>query len=65
MFFLSSVALFSSEEKARVFLPYAEEKKSCTIVASTTGKLVDIDIEAVKNAVKDFQPVPSFALAQQ
>ncbi|KAM0821986.1 hypothetical protein ACQ4PT_071810 [Festuca glaucescens] len=59
------VALFSSKEKARVFLPYAEEKRSCTIVASTTGKLGDIDIEAVKNAVKDFQPAPSFALAQQ
>jgi hypothetical protein len=63
--FLSSVALFSSKEKARLFLPYAEEKRSCSIVTSATGKLGDIDIEAVKNAVKDFQPAPSFALAQQ
>ncbi|KAL6838400.1 hypothetical protein ACP4OV_031806 [Aristida adscensionis] len=58
------VALFSSVEKARLFLPYAEDKSSCTVVASATGKLVDIDIEAVKKAVKDFEPAPSLALAQ-
>ncbi|XP_062195984.1 photosynthetic NDH subunit of subcomplex B 1, chloroplastic-like [Phragmites australis] len=59
------VALFSSEEKARLFLPYVEDKSSCTEVASATGKLIDIDIEAVKKAVKNFEPAPSFALAQK
>ncbi|EMS60638.1 hypothetical protein TRIUR3_30515 [Triticum urartu] len=58
------VALFSSKAKARLFLPYAEERKSCTVVASATGKLAGIDIEAVKKAVKDLEPAPSFALAQ-
>ncbi|RCV30535.1 hypothetical protein SEVIR_6G113600v4 [Setaria viridis] len=57
------VALFSSAEKAKLFLPYVEDKGSCTVIASATGKLIDIDIEAVKKAVKDFEPAPSFALA--
>ncbi|CAO2163746.1 unnamed protein product [Urochloa humidicola] len=57
------VALFSSAEKARLFLPYVEDKGNCTIITSATGKLVDIDIEAVKKAVKNFEPAPSFALA--
>lgn len=59
------VALFSSKEKARLFLPYVEEKKSCTVITSETGKLIDIDVEAVKKAVKDFEAAPSFALAQK
>ncbi|KAL6644177.1 hypothetical protein ACP70R_015785 [Stipagrostis hirtigluma subsp. patula] len=57
------VALFSSTEKARLFLPYVDDKSSCTVVASATGKLIDVDLDAVKTAVKDFEPAPSFALA--
>ncbi|KAF5188955.1 Photosynthetic ndh subunit of subcomplex b 1 protein [Thalictrum thalictroides] len=49
-----SVALFSSEEKGRLFVPNAAEKK-CTIISSKTGKLIDIDIEAVKNAIGNFE----------
>jgi hypothetical protein len=60
---LSSVALFSSAEKASLFLPYAEDKGSCTIITSATGKLIDVDVEAVKKAVSDFELAPSFALA--
>jgi hypothetical protein len=41
---LSSVALFSSTEKASLFLPYAEDKGSCTVITSVTGKLIDIDV---------------------
>ncbi|KZV19487.1 hypothetical protein F511_32068 [Dorcoceras hygrometricum] len=48
-----SVALFCSEDKAKVFVPNAEEKK-CAILSSKTGKLVDIDIEAVKTAIQIF-----------
>ncbi|KAF8644206.1 hypothetical protein HU200_066521 [Digitaria exilis] len=57
------VALFSSAEKAKLFLPYVEDKGSCTVITSATGKLIDIDVEAVKKAVKDFVPAPTFALA--
>ncbi|XP_058226627.1 photosynthetic NDH subunit of subcomplex B 1, chloroplastic [Rhododendron vialii] len=49
-----SIGLFSSAEKGKVFMPNAEERK-CTIVSSTTGKLIDIDVEAVKTAVQIFQ----------
>ncbi|XP_057514219.1 photosynthetic NDH subunit of subcomplex B 1, chloroplastic [Actinidia eriantha] len=49
-----SIALFSSSEKAKAFMPNAEERK-CTVVSSNTGKLVDIDVEAVKSAVQIFQ----------
>ncbi|KAK4487629.1 hypothetical protein RD792_005717 [Penstemon davidsonii] len=42
-----SVALFSSDDKAKVFVPNPEEKK-CAIISSKTGKLIDIDIEAVR-----------------
>ncbi|XP_062192847.1 photosynthetic NDH subunit of subcomplex B 1, chloroplastic-like isoform X1 [Phragmites australis] len=59
------VALFSSTEKVRLFLPYVEDKSNFTVVASATGKLIDVDIEAVKKAVKNFEPAPSFALAQK
>lgn len=45
-----SVALFSSDEKGRLFVPDAEEKR-CTIVSSKSGKLIDIDVGAVKAAV--------------
>ncbi|KAK4485817.1 hypothetical protein RD792_008464 [Penstemon davidsonii] len=48
-----SVALFSSDDKAKVFVPNPEEKK-CAIISSKTGKLIDIDIEAVKTAVQIF-----------
>ncbi|XP_047939740.1 photosynthetic NDH subunit of subcomplex B 1, chloroplastic [Salvia hispanica] len=48
-----SIALFCSEDKAKVFVPNAEEKK-CAVISSKTGKLVDIDVEAVKNAVQIF-----------
>uniref|UniRef100_A0A0F7CYU9 NAD(P)H dehydrogenase subunit 48 n=1 Tax=Pelargonium dichondrifolium TaxID=73194 RepID=A0A0F7CYU9_9ROSI len=46
-----SIGLFCSEEKAKIFVPDAEEKR-CTIIASKTGKLIDIDVEAVKNAIR-------------
>ncbi|CAL5444214.1 unnamed protein product [Camellia sinensis] len=49
-----SIALFCSAEKGRLFIPNAEEKK-CTVVSSKTGKLVDIDVEAVKSAVQIFE----------
>ncbi|XP_043701528.1 photosynthetic NDH subunit of subcomplex B 1, chloroplastic isoform X2 [Telopea speciosissima] len=52
-----SIALFSSEEKGRLFVPNAKEKK-CVIVPSKAGKLIDIDIEAVKNAIQIFNVSP-------
>lgn len=55
-----SIALLSSEEKGKVFIPNAEDKK-CIIVPSKTGKLVDIDIEAVKNAIQIFDMAFAFA----
>ncbi|KAF0899678.1 hypothetical protein E2562_021376 [Oryza meyeriana var. granulata] len=58
------VPLFSSKEKARLFLPYVEGKTSCTVITSETGKLIDIDLDAVKKAVKEFEAAPGFALAQ-
>ncbi|XP_010063569.2 photosynthetic NDH subunit of subcomplex B 1, chloroplastic [Eucalyptus grandis] len=48
-----SIALFSSEVKARLFIPNPEEKK-CTVVSSKTGKLIDIDVEAVKKSMQIF-----------
>ncbi|XP_059291240.1 photosynthetic NDH subunit of subcomplex B 1, chloroplastic [Lycium ferocissimum] len=48
-----SIGLFCSEDKARSFVPSAEEKK-CAIISSKTGKLVDIDVEAIKSAVQIF-----------
>ncbi|KAJ4792014.1 NAD(P)H dehydrogenase subunit 48 [Rhynchospora pubera] len=54
------VALFSSEEKAQVFVPEAEVK-NCTVIASKTGKLIDIDVEAAKSAVKSLGKTPVFA----
>lgn len=48
-----SIGLFCSEDKARSFVPNAEEKK-CATISSKTGKLVDIDVEAVKSAVQIF-----------
>ncbi|XP_059640416.1 photosynthetic NDH subunit of subcomplex B 1, chloroplastic [Cornus florida] len=48
-----SIALFSSEEKGKLFVPNSEEKK-CTIISSKTGKLVDIDVEAAKSAIQIF-----------
>ncbi|KAL1292682.1 hypothetical protein HN51_053245 [Arachis hypogaea] len=48
-----SIALFCSEEKGKKFVPDAEEKK-CTIISSKTGKLIDIDVEAVSNAMQTF-----------
>ncbi|XP_042509615.1 photosynthetic NDH subunit of subcomplex B 1, chloroplastic [Macadamia integrifolia] len=52
-----SIALFSSEEKGRLFVPNAKEKK-CVIVPSKTGNLIDIDVEAVKNAIQIFDLSP-------
>lgn len=49
-----SIALFCSAEKGKVFVPNPGEKQ-CTIVSSATGKLIDIDVEAVKTAVQIFQ----------
>ncbi|KAL5574467.1 hypothetical protein UlMin_016166 [Ulmus minor] len=48
-----SIALFCSEEKGKLFVPNAEEK-NCVIVSSKTGKLADIDVEAVKKALPVF-----------
>ncbi|KAD5507756.1 hypothetical protein E3N88_15459 [Mikania micrantha] len=48
------VAMFGSEEKARLFLPNVEDSKFI-IASSKTGKLVDIDINAIKNAVQIFE----------
>ncbi|KAL2242762.1 UNVERIFIED_CONTAM: Photosynthetic NDH subunit of subcomplex B 1, chloroplastic [Sesamum indicum] len=48
-----SVALFCSDDKAKAFVPNPEEKK-CAIISSKTGKLIDIDVEAVKTAVQIF-----------
>uniref|UniRef100_A0A6M2E902 Photosynthetic NDH subunit of subcomplex B 1, chloroplastic n=1 Tax=Populus davidiana TaxID=266767 RepID=A0A6M2E902_9ROSI len=48
-----SIALFGSEEKGKIFVPNAEEKK-CIIVSSKTGKLKDIDVGAVKQALQIF-----------
>lgn len=46
------MALFCSEEKGRVFVPpNAVEEKKCTVIASKTGKLLDIDVQQVINAV--------------
>ncbi|GAU25557.1 hypothetical protein TSUD_259910 [Trifolium subterraneum] len=55
-----SVALFGSQEKGNKFVPRAEEKK-CIVVSSKTGKLIDIDVEAVKNAVQTFNVSLAFA----
>ncbi|NP_001242232.1 Photosynthetic NDH subunit of subcomplex B 1, chloroplastic-like [Glycine max] len=52
------IALFCSEEKGNKFVPRAEEKK-CIIISSKTGKLIDIDVEAVKNAVQTFNLSPA------
>ncbi|KAK3188659.1 hypothetical protein Dsin_028220 [Dipteronia sinensis] len=56
-----SIAMFCSELKGRLFVPNAEEKK-CIVVSSKTGKLIDIEVEAVKQAMPIFD-VPSLALA--
>ncbi|XP_038988163.1 photosynthetic NDH subunit of subcomplex B 1, chloroplastic [Phoenix dactylifera] len=55
-----SIALFSSKEKGKLFVPNAEEKR-CQIISSKTGKLIDIDVEAVKNSVQMFEGSPVFA----
>ncbi|GMH22160.1 hypothetical protein Nepgr_024003 [Nepenthes gracilis] len=52
-----SIALFCSEEKAKRFVPDAEEKE-CTIVSSKSGRLIDIDLGAVKDAAKIFNAHP-------
>ncbi|KVH99020.1 photosynthetic NDH subunit of subcomplex B 1, chloroplastic [Cynara cardunculus var. scolymus] len=49
------VALFGSEEKAKLFLPNLEDNNKFIIASSKTGKLVDIDTDAVKNAVQIFE----------
>ncbi|XP_031386691.1 photosynthetic NDH subunit of subcomplex B 1, chloroplastic isoform X2 [Punica granatum] len=48
-----SIALFGSEEKAKLFVPNAEEKK-CFTISSKTGKLADIEVETVKNSMQIF-----------
>ncbi|XP_022724216.1 photosynthetic NDH subunit of subcomplex B 1, chloroplastic [Durio zibethinus] len=48
-----SIGLFCSEQKGKLFVPNAGEKK-CAIVSSKTGKLIDIDVEAVKQAMQIF-----------
>lgn len=49
-----SVALFSSAEKASLFVPFAKERR-CTVVASETGKLIDVDLKAAIRAMKDVE----------
>eukprot|EP00268_Persea_americana_P060519 TRINITY_DN7548_c0_g1_i11.p1 TRINITY_DN7548_c0_g1~~TRINITY_DN7548_c0_g1_i11.p1 ORF type:complete len:217 (-),score=51.55 TRINITY_DN7548_c0_g1_i11:898-1548(-) len=49
-----SIALFSSQEKGRLFVPNAVEKR-CVIISSKTGKLIDIDVEEVKTAMQIFE----------
>ncbi|KAH7285223.1 hypothetical protein KP509_33G018200 [Ceratopteris richardii] len=49
-----SVALFSSTEKASLFVPHAEER-CCTVIASETGKLIDINIAAAIKAMKSIE----------
>ncbi|XWS19153.1 hypothetical protein CRYUN_Cryun32bG0107600 [Craigia yunnanensis] len=48
-----SIGLFCSEQKGKLFVPNGEEKK-CAIISSKTGKLIDIDVEAVKQAMQIF-----------
>ncbi|OMO74139.1 Glycosyl transferase, family 9 [Corchorus olitorius] len=48
-----SIGLFCSEQKGKLFIPNAEEK-NCAIVSSKTGKLKDIDVDAVKQAMQIF-----------
>lgn len=50
---ICSIALFGSEEKAKLFVPNAEEKK-CITISSNTGTLADIDLETVKNSMQIF-----------
>ncbi|KAA0058709.1 photosynthetic NDH subunit of subcomplex B 1 [Cucumis melo var. makuwa] len=57
-----SIALFCSEEKAKLFVPDAEAKR-CITVSSTTGRLIDIDMGTIKKAIQSFE-VP-LALAFQ
>lgn len=49
-----SIGLFCSEEKGKLFVPNAEEEK-CVIISSKTGRLIDIDIQAVKRAFQIFE----------
>ncbi|XP_024543566.1 photosynthetic NDH subunit of subcomplex B 1, chloroplastic isoform X2 [Selaginella moellendorffii] len=44
-----TVALFSSDEKAKLFVP--NHATSCDCIASDTGKLLDVSMEKVKNAI--------------
>ncbi|KAL8456969.1 hypothetical protein ACS0TY_034168 [Phlomoides rotata] len=56
-----SVALFCSEDKAKVFVPLPnpeEKKKKCAVIFSKTGKLKGIDVEAVKTAVQILFSLP-------
>ncbi|OVA11995.1 hypothetical protein BVC80_8165g4 [Macleaya cordata] len=55
-----SIALFCSEEKGRLFVPNAEEKR-CVTISSKTGKLIDIDVEAVKSALQIFEGLLALA----
>nr|KYP53898.1 hypothetical protein KK1_000062 [Cajanus cajan] len=52
------IALFSSEDKGKKFVPQDEENK-CIEISSKTGKLIDIDVEAVKKAVQTFNLSPA------
>ncbi|WRX26063.1 hypothetical protein QQP08_018550 [Theobroma cacao] len=54
-----SIGLFCSKQKGKLFVPNPEEKK-CAIVSSKTGKLKDVEVEAVKQAMQIFDM--SFAL---
>jgi hypothetical protein len=57
-----SVALFSSAEKAALFVPHAKERR-CQVVSSQTGKLEDIDMNAVIGTVKTMEEALALAAA--
>lgn len=60
--FPCSVALFATSEKAEAFAPDPEARK-VTVVVSKTGRLADVDVAQVAEAVKSLANQPQLALA--
>jgi ADP-heptose:LPS heptosyltransferase len=56
-----SVALFATSEKAEAFAPDPEARK-VTVVVSKTGRLADVDVAQVAEAVKSLANQPQLAL---
>ncbi|KAF3600824.1 hypothetical protein F2Q69_00034236 [Brassica cretica] len=50
-----SIGLFCSEEKVNLFVPDAEERSNCVIIASKTGSIADIDVRTAKNTMQVFE----------